>query len=142
MRWALARRLRTFADLNFLIVNVRQELTEVAHVEIGPADWAIAEIIGLGFGSPVRIATHRPVEEVKLNQGRPMAMPGQDGLTPACWDLWALQNTRTPAPGPSFCGRSSWPLGAPDKVAYAQFDISMFEDRNERPEAICPGPRR
>jgi hypothetical protein len=27
-----------FADLNFLIVNVRQQLTEVAHVEIYPAD--------------------------------------------------------------------------------------------------------
>jgi hypothetical protein len=46
MQRALARRLRTFADLNFLIVNARQQLTEIAHVEIRPAEWAIAEMIG------------------------------------------------------------------------------------------------
>jgi|SRR5882757_1836680 hypothetical protein len=49
MHGTVAGRLRTFADLNFLIVNVRQQLTEVAHVEIRPADRAIAEMIGLRF---------------------------------------------------------------------------------------------
>jgi hypothetical protein len=56
MQGTLAGRLRTFADFNFLIVNVRQQLTEVAHVEIGPADWAIAEMIGLGFGDAISVS--------------------------------------------------------------------------------------
>ena len=45
MQRTLARRLWSFADLNFLIVHV-QHLTEVAHVEIRPADRAIADMIG------------------------------------------------------------------------------------------------
>jgi hypothetical protein len=54
MQRALTRRLQTFADLNFLIVNVRQQLTEIAHVEIRPA---IAEMIGLGFCNVIGIET-------------------------------------------------------------------------------------
>jgi hypothetical protein len=46
MRGTLAVRLRT---------SPIQELTEVAHVEIGPADWAIAEMIALGFGDAISV---------------------------------------------------------------------------------------
>jgi hypothetical protein len=50
-----AGRLRTFADLNLLSVNMRQQLTEVAHVEPFSADRAIPEMISLSFGHAVRI---------------------------------------------------------------------------------------
>ena len=46
MQRTLARPLWSFADLNFLIVHVQPKLTEVAHVQIRPADRAIAEMIG------------------------------------------------------------------------------------------------
>jgi hypothetical protein len=32
-------------------MDVRQHLTEIAHVEVGSADGAIAEVIGLGGGN-------------------------------------------------------------------------------------------
>ena len=51
----LARRCRTFANLNLRVVNMRQHSDEIAHVEQRPADRAIAEMIGLGFGDAVRI---------------------------------------------------------------------------------------
>jgi hypothetical protein len=37
MQRTLARRLRTFADLNLGVVNMRQHLAEIAHVDVGPA---------------------------------------------------------------------------------------------------------
>jgi hypothetical protein len=49
MQRTLARRHWSFADLDLLIAHVDHKLTEVAHVEIRPADRAIAEMIGLGF---------------------------------------------------------------------------------------------
>jgi hypothetical protein len=48
-------RLRTFADLNLGVVNMRQHLSQVAHVEQRSADRAIAEMIGLGFGNAVGV---------------------------------------------------------------------------------------
>jgi hypothetical protein len=39
---------------------MRQYLGQIAHVEIGPADRAIAEMTGLGFGDAVRIETGIP----------------------------------------------------------------------------------
>jgi hypothetical protein len=43
--------LRRARALAYLDVSVRQHLVEVAHVDVGPADRAIAEMIGLGFGN-------------------------------------------------------------------------------------------
>jgi hypothetical protein len=42
------RRFRSFADLNLGVVHMRQHLAEVAHADLGPADRAIAEMIGFG----------------------------------------------------------------------------------------------
>jgi hypothetical protein len=56
-RDARGGRLQTFADLNFLIVHVRQQLTKVPHINGCPADWAIAKMIGLGFGRAISIKT-------------------------------------------------------------------------------------
>ena len=42
-------RLRTFADLNLGVVNMRQHLSQRS------ADRAIAEMIGLGFGNAVGV---------------------------------------------------------------------------------------
>jgi hypothetical protein len=47
--------IKAVADLNLAVVNTRQHLVEVAHVDIGPAERAIAEMIGLGIGNAVRI---------------------------------------------------------------------------------------
>jgi hypothetical protein len=55
LHWTIARRrLRTFAEPNLRVVHIRQHISQIAHVEIGPADWAIAEI-GLGFGDVIGI---------------------------------------------------------------------------------------
>jgi hypothetical protein len=48
------RRLRAFDNLNLRVVNMRQHLPEVPHVEVRPADRAIAEMSGLGLGDAVR----------------------------------------------------------------------------------------
>ena len=48
-----AQRGRTFADLDFLIVDMLQHLAQVAHVEPLTAARAIAETIG--FGDAVRV---------------------------------------------------------------------------------------
>jgi hypothetical protein len=50
-----ARRRRTLADLNLGVVNKRQNLAEVARVDMRSADRTIPEIIGLSFGDAVRI---------------------------------------------------------------------------------------
>ncbi len=42
------RRLRTFADLDIRVMDMRQHLPEVSHVEIGPADGTIPEMIADG----------------------------------------------------------------------------------------------
>jgi hypothetical protein len=52
MQLALARGLRTLADLNLRVVRMRQHLGQIAHVGQCPADRAISEMIGLGFGTP------------------------------------------------------------------------------------------
>jgi hypothetical protein len=57
------RRLRTFADLNLRVVNVRQHLTEVAHVEPLATPWAPHEMIGLGTGNAVSIEAGRGRED-------------------------------------------------------------------------------
>jgi hypothetical protein len=36
-------------------MHMREHLVEIAHVEIRPADRAISEMIGLGFGNAVGI---------------------------------------------------------------------------------------
>ena len=55
MQSILARRFGTFTDLNLRVVNMRQHLLEVAHVEPFPAARTFHEMIGLGFGRAVRI---------------------------------------------------------------------------------------
>ena len=56
MHWPAARRrLRTFADLDLRVVNMHQNLAEVAHVEPFAAAGAFHEMIGLGFGEAVRL---------------------------------------------------------------------------------------
>ena len=50
--WPLAsRRLRAIADLNVSAMDVRQYLTQVAHVDQRTADRAIPEMIDLGFSN-------------------------------------------------------------------------------------------
>ena len=58
------RQFHDFAYLNFDVVRMLHDLPEVAHVDQCAADWAIAEMIGLGVGdavsvySKVRYQTH------------------------------------------------------------------------------------
>jgi hypothetical protein len=49
------RRTIAFADLNIGVVNMREHLAEVAHVEPFSAGGAFHEMVGLGFGGAVRI---------------------------------------------------------------------------------------
>ena len=50
----VCRRLWSLANLNLRVVNMRQHLVEVAHVEKGSADRAVVEMIGLNFGEARR----------------------------------------------------------------------------------------
>jgi hypothetical protein len=54
MQRALKRSL-SLAYFNLSVVDVRQQLVEVAHVEPFSAARALHEMIGLGFGDAVRI---------------------------------------------------------------------------------------
>ena len=49
------RRSRSLANLNLSVVDVRQQLVEVAYVEPFSAPRALHEMISLGFGHAVRI---------------------------------------------------------------------------------------
>jgi hypothetical protein len=87
-RWTLfylgehrPRRLQTFAYFNLSIVNMRQHLSQIARVDKRPADRAIAELIGFGFGGAVRIEA-RMVRHLghsssvsKLNPWRSTTLP-------------------------------------------------------------------
>ena len=55
MQRTLTPRLRTFADLNLCVVNMREHLAEIAHIEPFPAARTFHEMIGLSFGDAVRI---------------------------------------------------------------------------------------
>jgi hypothetical protein len=48
---------RPFADHNLRVVNMRQHVVEVAHVEPFPATWAFHEMIGLGCGDAASVRT-------------------------------------------------------------------------------------
>jgi hypothetical protein len=50
-----ARRLRTLADLNILIMNVHKHLADIARIKPLAAGRAFFEIVGLGLGDAVWI---------------------------------------------------------------------------------------
>src|ERR1700751_4186483 len=93
MQGELAGRLRPFADFNFLIVNVRQQLTEIAHVEIGPADRAIAEMIGLGFGDAISVNAGVASNRNHSMTSYPKTTPFRIVLLePLIGDFWVCEN--------------------------------------------------
>jgi hypothetical protein len=50
------RHVASLADIDLSIVHVRHHLSKVAHVEPLAAAWALHEMIGVGFGSLIRLA--------------------------------------------------------------------------------------
>ena len=61
MQRALARRPPTLAYFNLRVVNMRQHLGLIAHVEQRSADRVFVEIIGLGsISQPTGLKAHRP----------------------------------------------------------------------------------
>jgi hypothetical protein len=53
----LRRQFRTFAYFKFRVMYMREHLPKVAHIHERPADRAISEMIGLGFGGAVCVDT-------------------------------------------------------------------------------------